>query len=208
MGSIGGVDLIERVDLGLEFVQGAVECLSVEPAEQGLGEAFVNYSPRAARVHAERRVPVLWAAAARIEAPSPVSLAARDGRPARQGFGISWDSWRIAIGDPYRARVAEFALWLSALDPDGVGQRAATMSRVDDLVARARVADVYLKIRIVGDVWLRDLRRGIEAARPTLGRTAEGARTLRALDNCESLVGSAKRVLEPFHIRTLVEDIF
>lgn len=163
---------------------------------------------QAARVQAERRFPVLWAAAAQVETPTPVSLAARDGKPARQGWGISRDSWRIAIGDPYRARVAEFALWLSALDPDGVSRRAATMARVDDLIARARVADAALKIRIVGDVWLRDVRRGMEAARPALERTAEGRRALRALDNCESLVGDVRSVLEPFSVRTLVEDMF
>lgn len=162
----------------------------------------------AARVQAERRFPVLWAAAAKVEAPTPVSLAARDGMPARPGFGISRDSWRIAIGDPYRARVTEFAEWLSALDPGGVSQRAATLARVDDLIARARVADVYLRIRIVEDVWLRDVRRGVEAARPALDRTAEGARALRALDNCESLVGGVRSVLEPFNVRTLVEDMF
>lgn len=161
-----------------------------------------------ASLQAERRFRVLWAAAARVEVPSPVRVAARDGRPAREGLGVSWDSWRIAMGDRYRARVAEFGLWLAAVDPDGVGQRAAAMSRVEELVARARVADAYFKVRTVGEVWLPELRRRMDAARPGLDRAGEGTRALRALDNCELLVAGARSVLEPFHIRTLTEDMF
>ena len=78
----------------------------------------------------------------------------------------------------------------------------------DDLVARARIADAYLRIRLIGDVWLRDVRRGVEAARPALERTAGGTRALRALDNCELLVGGVRSVLEPLNVRTLVEDMF
>ena len=41
MGSFGVVEVVERVDVGLELGQGLGEWLLVEVAEQGLVEAFV-----------------------------------------------------------------------------------------------------------------------------------------------------------------------
>ena len=41
MGAFGVVDAVERVDLGLQLIEAVGEGLFVEPAEQGLVEAFV-----------------------------------------------------------------------------------------------------------------------------------------------------------------------
>lgn len=156
----------------------------------------------AARVQAERRFLGLWAAAAKVETPTPVTLA------ARPGFGISRDSWRIAIGDPYRARVTEFTEWLSALDPDGVSQRGG-----DDGQGRRSDRAGACRRRLSQD----QDRRGRLAPRrsprcrgraASLGPYGRGLTGLRALDNCESFLDGVRSVLEPFDVRTLVEDMF